>query len=85
MTDSTTPAAPVVAPAPFDLTRRELEIAQMLALGNDGHEIAKALAISVKTFDTHRGHILKKMECKNTVQMTRKLLIAGVVSLTPTV
>lgn len=81
MTDSTAPVAADAPPAPFNLTKRELEIASMLALGNDGHQIAEALAISVKTFDTHRGHILKKMECKNTVQMTRKLLIAGVVSL----
>lgn len=83
MTDSTTPPAAEAPPSPFNLTRREIEIAQLLALGQDGHQIAEALAISVKTFDTHRGHILKKMECKNTVQMTRKLLIAGIVSLTP--
>jgi DNA-binding CsgD family transcriptional regulator len=56
------------------LTAREMEIALMLGNGNTNREIAKALNISIKTVDTHRGHLLKKLECRNNVALVRYLI-----------
>lgn len=67
--------------APFGLTPREFEVAKMIAWGNDPREIAKALGISIKTYDTHRLHILAKSKCKNTVRLTRELIRLGVVEM----
>lgn len=48
------------------LTPREREILQLIALGMDGHFIADQLGISIKTYDSHRLHILEKLECGGT-------------------
>lgn len=63
------------------LTEREREVAFLLATGDTNREIAKALNVSIKTVDTHRGHIMKKLECRNNVGLLRFMLRDGKVSL----
>lgn len=60
------------------LTARERDVATLLARGETCREIAKALGISVKTVDTHRMHVLKKMQLSNTVKLSIWLTRAGV-------
>jgi two-component system response regulator NreC len=78
-----TEAAPVSAepnaahPAWITLSPREVEVALMLARGDANREIAKALGISIKTVDTHRGHVLKKMKLKNNVALALWCVRAG--------
>jgi DNA-binding NarL/FixJ family response regulator len=43
------------------LSPREREIVQLLAEGNTNKDIARALKISVKTTETHRSNIMRKM------------------------
>jgi DNA-binding NarL/FixJ family response regulator len=43
------------------LSGREREIVQLLAEGNSNKDIARALKISVKTTETHRSNIMRKM------------------------
>jgi len=43
------------------ITAREREIIQLLAEGKSNKEVAQALGISVKTVETHRGHIMRKL------------------------
>lgn len=50
-----------------ELTPREAVVADALVAGKKNSEIAQALGISIKTVDTHRGHVLKKVECPNNV------------------
>jgi DNA-binding NarL/FixJ family response regulator len=55
------------APDPDSLTRnrltsREREIVQLLAEGKSSKEVAVALGISVKTAETHRANIMRKLE-----------------------
>jgi DNA-binding NarL/FixJ family response regulator len=45
-----------------DLTRREREILQRLAQGSSNKDVAIALRISVKTVETHRARIMKKIQ-----------------------
>jgi DNA-binding NarL/FixJ family response regulator len=47
--------------APDTLSAREREIVQLLAEGNSNKDIARALNISVKTTETHRSNIMRKM------------------------
>jgi DNA-binding NarL/FixJ family response regulator len=43
------------------LSAREREIVQLLAEGNSNKDVARALRISVKTAETHRSNIMRKM------------------------
>jgi DNA-binding NarL/FixJ family response regulator len=45
-----------------DLTDRELEIVALIGRGNTTNEIATQLHVSVKTIETHRGHIKEKLQ-----------------------
>jgi len=44
------------------LTTREREIVQLLAEGKSSKEVAVALGVSVKTAETHRANIMRKLE-----------------------
>lgn len=88
MTDASTPGpllspdAPVITPAPSlwdTLSKREQEIAKHLVNAWSNREIAEALGISIKTVDTHRGHIIKKLACKNNVGLARYAIREGIV------
>ncbi len=52
------------------LSKREREVALLLVVGKTNGEIAQALDVSVKTIDTHRGNILKKLGLRNNVELT---------------
>ena len=53
------------------LTDRERQVMMRLAAGATNREIAKALGISVRTVDSHRGNILRKLSLRNNVELTR--------------
>lgn len=44
-----------------ELTPRELEVAELVALGYSSVEIGRALGIAPRTVDTHRSHIAQKL------------------------
>ena len=46
---------------PDDLTERELDVLRRIALGHTNSEIAAQLQLSVRTIETHRGHIQQKV------------------------
>jgi DNA-binding NarL/FixJ family response regulator len=62
------------------LTARELQVMEMLARGMTNREIAHDLDISIKTVDTHRGHVLKKLGLRNNSELTRFAVKHGYVS-----
>ncbi len=53
------------------LTKRELEIIQLIALENSSSEIAELLFISVGTVETHRHNIMRKLDVKNVIGMIK--------------
>jgi DNA-binding NarL/FixJ family response regulator len=53
------------------LTAREREIVQLLAEGKTSKEVAAVLNISAKTAETHRAHIMRKMEFHSVGQIVR--------------
>ena len=54
-----------------ELTRRELDILRNLATGKTSKQIGDRLFISPHTVDTHRRNLLKKMNCRSVVELTR--------------
>jgi non-specific serine/threonine protein kinase len=60
----------VVGAVPGLLTRREREIAELVASGLSNREIANRLFISKRTVDAHVEHIFGKLEISSRVQLT---------------
>ena len=54
-----------------NLTAREKEILQLIFSGYTDRGIAEELAISDKTASTHRKHMLRKLEVRNTASLVR--------------
>lgn len=62
---------------PLDiLTKREREIMKHLADGKPNRDIGKMLHISIRTVDTHRSNIMKKLNAKTNADLV-KLAIAN--------
>ncbi|MBI9083899.1 MAG: response regulator transcription factor [Desulfobacterales bacterium] len=58
--------------SPLDsLSRRELQVLRRLALGHTNREIAGAYNISIKTVDTYRFRLLKKLGLRNNADLSR--------------
>jgi DNA-binding NarL/FixJ family response regulator len=51
------------------LSVRELEVIQMIGQGLSSRQIAEALHLSVKTIETHRAHILKKLNLADAAEL----------------
>jgi DNA-binding NarL/FixJ family response regulator len=61
------------------LTKRETEILRLLALGSNHHEIAHKLFVSIKTIDTHRSNLLRKLKLRNNADITRFAIRNGLI------
>jgi two-component system response regulator NreC len=65
------------ADAADPLSDREREVMRMLALGHTNHEIAKQLYISVRTAETHRAHIMRKLQLSTRAELVRYAIDHG--------
>jgi two-component system response regulator NreC len=64
----------------FDgLTDREREILALIAEGLSNQEIARKLYISIKTVQTHRTHIMEKLDLHNRAQLVRYAIRKGLI------
>lgn len=59
------------APARNRLTVREREIVRLLAEGKSSKDVSAALKISVKTAETHRANIMRKLELHSVSELVR--------------
>jgi predicted ATPase/DNA-binding CsgD family transcriptional regulator len=64
-------AEPATGPPVDALTRRERDVAALIARGLTNREIAEALVISEMTADSHVSHILRKLGFRSRVQVAR--------------
>ena len=53
------------------LTPRQREVIQLLAEGRSSKEIAVTLGLSVKTADTHRADIMRRLDCHSVTELVR--------------
>ena len=63
-----------------ELTAREIQIIQLLSKGLLSKEVAEQLNISVRTVDTHKNHIYRKLGISTTVELLRYAEQKGLVS-----
>ncbi len=61
------------------LTTREREILQLIAEGNSSKKIAELLFISPKTVETHRTHIMDKLNIHNRTGLVKYAIRKGIV------
>jgi DNA-binding NarL/FixJ family response regulator len=59
------------------LTNREHQVLQLLALGNTNHEIAHQLGLSVRTVESHRTHLMHKLDLTTRADIIRYALNEG--------
>lgn len=53
------------------LTQREMEILKLFASGLANQEIADKLFISIRTVESHKNHIMQKLELNSTVDLIK--------------
>jgi len=68
-----------VASALEELSERERDVLQLLALGYTNQEIGKKLYISVRTVDTHRAHIMRKLGLETRSELVLFALANGLI------
>lgn len=62
------------------LTRRELEVVRLVAVGRTNREIARELFLSPRTVDMHVRNILTKLGCRSRTDATRKAAALGLLA-----
>ena len=65
------------AEAADPLTDREREVLRLLALGHTNQEIAAQLYVSVRTAETHRAHVMRKLGLASRAELVRYALAQG--------
>ncbi|MDR7418660.1 MAG: response regulator transcription factor [Armatimonadota bacterium] len=66
----------------FDgLTERERQVVRLIANGKTNREIAEILHISVKTVETHRTHIMEKLDLHDRAHLVRYAVRKGLIEL----
>jgi DNA-binding NarL/FixJ family response regulator len=63
------------------LTAREREVLQLIAEGHATRAIARVLQISPKTVESHRSHLMAKLDIYTSAGLTRYALLRGIVTL----
>jgi len=61
------------------LTHRELEVAHLLSTGKSSKEIAAALRISIRTVETHRANIMRRMNVHSVTELLYHLFRHGLI------
>lgn len=56
------------------LTLRQREIIQLITEGHSSKEVATLLGVSVKTAETHRANIMKRLGCNSCAELVRYAL-----------
>jgi DNA-binding NarL/FixJ family response regulator len=60
-----------------NLTAREREVFHLMIDGQSSKEIARKLAISAKTVENHRAHVLEKLNARSTADVVRYAMRKG--------
>lgn len=62
------------------LSRRELQVLTLIADGFTNKQIADELGISVRTVETHRERLMRKLNVQGTAALTKAAIALGLVS-----
>ncbi len=72
---------PGEGPTPSQLTNREREVLIHIAQGLSNKEIASALGVGVRTVETHREHIMRKLNIHSVAGLTKFAISKGLIIL----
>lgn len=61
------------------LTGRERQVLQLIAEGNTTKDIAEMLHVSAKTVESHRAHIMRKLDLHNIAGLVRYAIREGMI------
>ena len=67
---------------PVYLSEREMAVGRLLALGHTNAEVADLLIVSVRTVETYRAHLFRKLGVHTRAELVRAALRTGLVDLT---
>lgn len=67
------------AALPPSLSRRELEVLTLIAEGHSNKEIANRLEIGVRTVETHRERVMRKLGVQGTAGLTKWAISHGLI------
>jgi DNA-binding NarL/FixJ family response regulator len=62
------------------LSGRQLEVLRLVAQGRRTREIANQLGLSIKTIESHRGEIMKRLRVHDVVNLARYAIRVGLVT-----
>ncbi|HZU11523.1 MAG TPA: response regulator transcription factor [Chloroflexota bacterium] len=62
------------------LTEREREVLQLVAEGKNNQEIADILVVSIKTVQTHRMHLMEKLNAHDRTELVKHAIRLGMVT-----
>ena len=65
------------------LTSRQVEVLRLVAEGNRTRDIADRLKLSVKTVESHRGEVMKRLGMHDVVSLVRYALRVGLIPANP--
>ncbi len=64
---------------PFDLTNKEIQVLELVLSGLTNQQISEKLQNSKRTVETHRFNLMRKMEVKNLMDLSKKAQEFGLV------
>jgi DNA-binding NarL/FixJ family response regulator len=64
------------------LTERQVQVLRLVAEGHRTRDIANRLGLSVKTVESHRGELMKRLRVRDVVSLVRYAVRIGLVPLT---
>ena len=69
-------------PSKFNkISPKEREVLQLIAEGNKTRDIAETLSVSIKTVETHRRNIMKKLNIFSVAGLTKYAILEGIIAL----
>ncbi len=62
------------------LSAREVDVLRLIANGHNTEEIARRLGLTPNTIETHRRHLLDKLNVRNAAELVRRAISSGILS-----
>lgn len=63
------------------VTRRELQVLELIAEGLTNNEIVEKIFVSVTTVETHRENLLLKLGAKNVAELVKLVIYHKIINL----
>lgn len=79
--DYVTKAGQIAPPKPSDLSAREVEVLALIAEGHRNKTIADLLSVSVRTVETHRESIMRKLNLHTVAGLTKYAVAHRIIAL----